>query len=334
MTERFAGLEIKGLAAAIPSRRKAVSDFAERFGEETVDRFRTAVGIDAFRVAAPSQTTADLSVTAAEALRAAGRLKPDETDVLIFVTQTPDAVAPATSALLQARLGLPESLFALDINQGCSGFLCGLLTAAHFLLQPTVRNVLLLGGDTLSRLIDPNDRGAAMLFGDAGFAAVIGRSGESAHAWTFESATASSDAIAIPHGDVFRMAGTEVFNFTITRVPEQIKALLTSCGETGEDLDLLLLHQANGFIVRQIARMLRIPEEKVPLRMKERGNASGASLPLLMCDLKAEGIEGCREALLSAFGVGLTWISCRMRMDFDAFLPTLETDYDRIRNPR
>ena len=325
MTERFEGLRIKGLAAVLPREKRHVTDFIERFGEETVARFRTAVGVESFRVAAPGQTTADLASEAAEALKTAGRFVPEETDVILVITQTPDAVAPATSALLQKRLGLSESVFALDINQGCSGFLCGLLTAAHFLLQPTIRNVLILGGDTLSRLIDPNDHGSAMLFGDTGFAAVIGRNSAAAP-WTVASATASSEAIVIPHGGTFRMAGTEVFNFTITRVPEQIADLMKTCGDTADSLDLLLLHQANAFIVRQVARMLRIPANKVPLRMTDRGNTSGATLPLLLCDLAAEGTRGAKEVILSAFGVGLTWVSCRMRLDFDAILPTVESE--------
>ncbi len=323
MVETFNGLRLKALACALPKRTVSVDSFIPRFGEETVSRFKQVVGVESFPVADEGQRASDLAEAAARQLMEAGKLDPAQVDVLLFVTQTPDAIAPATAALLQARLGLSEDLFALDLNQGCAGFLAGLLTAAHFLAHPTVRNVLLLGGDTLSRLVDPEDHTSAMLFGDAGFAALIGKEGDAP--WTFASATAANRAIEIPHGGHFTMQGTEVFNFTITRVPEQINALLAHTGDTPETIDTLLLHQANAFIVRQIARMTRFPSAKVPCRLTQRGNTSAASLPLLLCDLAAEGMRGSHRALLSAFGVGLTWISARLDIDFDAILPTSPT---------
>lgn len=309
---------MEGVACALPAHAVEVESFAERFGAETVSRFRQVVGVERFHVAAPGQRASDLAEAAARRLIAAGRLNPREVDVLLFVTQTPDAVAPATSAMLQGRLGLGTHLFALDINQGCAGFLAGLLTAAHFLGNPAVRKVLLLGGDTLSRCVDPADHTAAMLFGDAGFAAVLGRGGEDV--WAIASATEASDAIAIPHNGVFRMAGADVFNFTITRVPEQI---LQTLALPGPKPDLLLLHQANAFIVRQVARMCGFPPERVPCRIARRGNTSSASLPLLLCDLAEEGLTGTRRAALAAFGVGLTWLTARMGVDFGVCLPPI-----------
>ena len=318
MLEVFQGLRIEGVACALPGRTMEVGAFAERFGEETVARFRQVVGVERFHVAGPNQRASDLAEAAARRLMGAGRLNPDEVDVLLFVTQTPDAVAPATSATLQARLGLGTHLFALDLNQGCAGFLAGLLTATHFLQSPTVRKVLLLGGDTLTRCLDPNDHTAAMLFGDAGFAALIGKGGDDT--WTFASATEASDAITLPHGGTFHMKGTDVFNFTVTRVPEQIQHVLAAPGPAP---DLLLLHQANAFIVRQVARLCRFPAERAPCRIAHRGNTSCASLPLLLCDLAEEGLAGAHPALLSAFGVGLTWLTARMNVDFGVCLPPL-----------
>ena len=315
MRETFTGLTLKGLACALPERVMEVDTFAERFGAATVERFKKVVGVERFHVAAPNQRTSDLAEAAAKHLFAQGLAKPEEIDVLLFVTQTPDAVAPATSSLLQARLGLSTHLFALDLNQGCAGFLAGLLTAAHFLSNPAVRNVLLLGGDTLSRHLDPNDQTSAMLFGDAGFAAVIGRE-EGAAPWTFDSATEASTAITLPHGGTFAMSGTDVFNFTITHVPEQIKGM-------GLTPDLLLLHQANAFILKQVARFCGIPEERVPIRLANRGNTSSASLPLLLCDLAAEGTPNPQSPLLSAFGVGLTWITASLPLNFATCLPPI-----------
>lgn len=308
MTQTFHGLKLEGLVCALPKRTHEVKDFTERFGEAAVARFQQVVGVERFHEAPPGMRTSDLVEAAAKHLFAQGVVTPEAIDVLLFVSQTPDAIAPATSATLQQRLGLKEELVALDINQGCAGFLAGLQTAANFLLSPTVNKVLLVGGDVLTPLVDPDDSASAMLFGDGAFAAVIGKD-EAAGELTFRSNTASSDAIEIPHGGRFHMAGSDVFNFTITRVPEQLTPLLD------ETTDLVLLHQANAFIVRQVARMCRLPEAKVPCRIAQRGNTSSASLPLLICDLAAEGVDlAGKHALLSAFGVGLTWISAKLTL--------------------
>lgn len=320
MTQRFDGLNLAAIACALPTQTRPLEAFIPRFGESKVQRFRAMAGIEALPIAEPGTTASMLAEAAARRLIREGRLNPDEVDALLFISQTPDATAPATAALLQKRLGLPEHILALDLNGGCSGFLLGLLTAAHLLQHPTPQKILILGGDTLSRIVDPTDYTAAMLFGDAGFAALLTRGGNAP--WHFLSATAGDDAITIPHGQPFHMDGTRVFNFTISRVPEQLAALLTACHAQSSDFDLLLLHQANAFIITQIARLLNLPPEKVPCRMARRGNTSSASLPLLLCDLAAEGLTGERNLLLSAFGVGLSWISAALPFNFANALPT------------
>lgn len=316
MVQTFPGLTLKALACALPQQTRDVASFKTTFDADKVERFREVVGIERFHVAPEGMKTSDLAVAAAEKLFTSGAVAREAVDALLFITQTPDAVAPATSALLQARLGLPTHLLALDINQGCAGFLSGMLTAAHLLASPTIRTVMVLGGDTLTRCVDASDPATAMLFGDAGFAAVF--TNEGAETCHIASGLASSTAITIPHGETFQMAGTEVFNFTITQVPEQILEVMRAANVTVDQLDLLLLHQANQFIVRQVARMCRVPTCKVPCRIAQRGNTSVASLPLLLCDLKQEGFTGQQRVVMSAFGVGLSWITTACTLDFDA----------------
>ncbi len=325
MLETFHHLRLEAVACALPEQTRRVADFADAFGANTTARFQKVVGIEAFPVAPEALHTADLAEAAARALMASGKFRAEAIDLILFVSQTPEAVAPATSALLQARLGLPERVFALDINQGCAGFLAGLLTAAQFVHPGGARKALILGGDTLSRHVNPADPTAAMLFGDAGFAAVIGLTSEQLQAppWFIASATAGGKAIEIPFGSPFRMAGMDVFNFTVTRVPEQIQDVLRAAGRKPAQIDLLLLHQANAFIVRQIARLCGFSEEQTPCRMMQRGNTSSASLPLLLCDLTAEGLTGRKQVLLSAFGVGMTWLSALLDIDFAACLPPI-----------
>jgi 3-oxoacyl-[acyl-carrier-protein] synthase-3 len=316
MVNAFNGLKLKALACALPEQTRKIESFKSTFDAEKVDRFREVVGIEQIHVAPKGLKTSDLACVAAEKLFAENTtITRESIDVLLFITQTPDAIAPATSALLQQRLQLRTSILALDINQGCAGFLIGLQTAAHLLASPAIQNVLILGGDTLTRCVDESDPATAMLFGDAGFAAVIGR--EADDTWHIQAEVESSSAITIPHQMPFAMDGTAVFNFTITKVPEQIQSVMQAANLQADAIDFLLLHQANAFIVRQVARMCRIPEAKVPCRIANRGNTSVASLPLLLCDLKAEGVTGKHRVVLSAFGVGLTWITIALTLDFD-----------------
>ncbi len=308
----FRGLRLEAVSVALPAGRVGVADFEARYGAERVGRLRRAIGLGEIRVAEAGVRTSDLASAAARGLDLGG------VDALLFVSQTPDAVAPSTAATLQRRLGLGEGTLALDVNQGCAGFTVALRLAAHLLGHPALRRVLILGGDTLSRHVDPADAATATLFSDAGFAALVGKGGDDA--WAFATATAGSEAIAIPHGGPFRMDGTAVFNFTISKVPEQIQGLLTP------EVDCLLLHQANAFIVRQVARLCGFGPDRAPCDFPDYGNASSASLPLLLCDLAARGWRGRRQAVLAGFGVGLAWCSVRLPLDFDAaiFRPITE----------
>ena len=306
MTESvFHGVRLEGVAVALPGGALDEADFTARYGAERVARLRKAIGLGRILVAAPGETASSLARRAAQALPSL-----TEVDALLFVSQTPDAIAPATSAKLAGALGLGEGALALDVNQGCAGFTVALRLAAHLLLHPAMRKVLIMGGDTLSRHVDRADHATATLFSDAGFAALVGKGGNAI--WRFATATEGSDAIAIPHGATFRMDGTAVFNFTVSKVPAQIQALLDPA------VDCLLLHQANAFIVRQVARLCGFEPDRAPCDFPDFGNASSASLPLLLCDLAANhGWHGRREAILSGFGVGLTWCSVRLPIDFD-----------------
>ena len=288
MTESvFHGVRLEGVAVALPGGALDEADFTARYGADRVARLRKAIGLGRILVAAPGETASSLARRAAQALPSLAGV-----DALLFVSQTPDAIAPATSAKLAGALGLGEGALALDVNQGCAGFTVALRLAAHLLLHPAMRKVLIMGGDTLSRHVDRADHATATLFSDAGFAALVGKGGNAI--WRFATATEGSDAIAIPHGATFRMDGLD------------------------PAVDCLLLHQANAFIVRQVARLCGFGPDRAPCDFPDFGNASSASLPLLLCDLAANhGWHGRREAILSGFGVGLTWCSVRLPIDFD-----------------
>jgi 3-oxoacyl-[acyl-carrier-protein] synthase-3 len=269
------------------------------------------VGIEQQHLAPANQKASDFALAAAQHLFDA---RPDiertSIDAILFLSQTPDALAPITASRLQQALQLPESTLALDINQGCTGFVAGLLLAGNLLQNPTFRNILILGGDTLSHHLHPDDTATSMLFSDGGFAAIIGRGEET---WTFETLNLPSNAITLPHNGTLQMMGSEVFNFTLLRVAEQLQTLPKP--------DVYLLGQTNAFALRQIARTLHCDDATLPCRIAKRGNTSGASLPTLMCDLAAEGETEQKTVILSAFGVGLTAMSVHMPLDFQAIVP-------------
>ena len=316
MNQTFHGLRLEALACVAPEGRLTLEDYAARFGEAIAERYHKVVGVGQVRRAAPGTSAADLARAAAE--RLPGDLRA-EVDAFLCVTQTPRFDAPPESCLLQRELGLGEHVIALDINQGCAGFMAALQAAAHFLLHPAVRRVLICGGDVLSGRIDETDHATAFMFSDVGFAALVGRGGDT---WAFANGTAGSKAITLPRGGAFRMDGADVFSFTVSKVPEQILSLRTP------EVDCLLLHQSNAFIMKQIGRLCGFAPEQVPTDIADFGNASSASLPLLLCDLaQNRGWRGKRTAILSGYGCGLTWVSARMPIDFDstpftlAFLP-------------
>ena len=305
MNQTFHGLRLEAVSCVVPDYRTTLDDYAERFGKDIAERYSKAVGIHQTFHAPQGTTPMDLVCMAASPLLEEHRT---EIDVLLHVTQTPSLDAPPESCLLQRDLGLGEHVIALDINQGCAGFMVALQTAAHFLLHPTVRHVLICGGDVLSNRVDKDDHATAFMFSDVGFAALIGRGDGD---WAFANGTAGSTAITLPHNATFRMNGTDVFNFTISKVPEQILSLRTP------EVDCLLLHQSNAFIMRQIGRLCGFAPEQVPMNIADYGNASSASLPLLLCDLaQNRGWRGKRTAILSGYGCGLTWVSARMPLDF------------------
>lgn len=324
MNQTFPGLRLEAVACVVPLYDTTLGAYAERFGKDIAERYHKVVGIQRTYSVPPCDDpqpgpnpypplpavgqAMDAADDILDILRDNEALR-SEIDVLLHVTQTPHLDAPPESCLLQRDLGLGEHVIALDINQGCAGFMVALQTAAHFLLHPTVRHVLICGGDVLSNRVDENDHATAFMFSDVGFAALVGRGDGD---WAFANGTAGSKAITLPRGGTFKMDGTDVFNFTVSKVPEQILSLRTP------EVDCLLLHQSNAFIMRQIGRLCGFAPEQVPMNIADYGNASSASLPLLLCDLaQNHGWRGKRTAILSGYGCGLTWVSARMPLDFD-----------------
>lgn len=312
MHEVLEGCCIRAIASVLPSTQHPLSTFIPTYGESYVTRFQQMVGIERLHLAMPQQRASDFALAAAQQLfKHHPDIHPSDVDALFFLSQTPDQLSPITASRLQKSLGLPPTLLALDVNQGCTGFVAGLLLAANLLQNSAIRNVLIVGGDTLSHHLSAEHPSTAMSFSDGGFAAIVGK--EDKRIWTFETLNEPSYAISLPHQGTLQVEGAEIFNFTLSNVTAQIQALPTP--------DYYLVGQTNAFILHQLARACGCDEQKMPCRIAQRGNTSGASLPTLICDLAAEGLSGKHSVTLTAFGVGLSTMSVYLQLDFNCACP-------------
>lgn len=327
------GVRIKGISAAVPEQVWDNKDLELIGTPEEREKFVETIGI-AKRHVSKGQTTSDLCFHAAEQLMADLEWERSSIDCLVFVTQTPDYQLPSTSSILQHRLGLPNTCFAIQISLGCSGWVYGLSVISALLGSGTLKRGLLLVGDTVTMTKSPLDKATYPLFGDAGTATALCAE-EGAPELHFETGTDGKGhkAIIIEDGGYrnpvteasFKVThyedgsvrnklqsylnGQDVFIFGITKAPRSIKALMEYAGWTAEEVDYLLLHQANKLMLQKIAKKVGVPFDKVPLSLDEFGNTSSASIPLTMLVRIREQLQSDQRLNLVAcgFGVGLSW---------------------------
>ena len=323
MHSSLSNTRISGLAVSTGS---VVRDFradglAAGDDPAQLERVAKAIGLRERRVAAPGVTTLDLCEDAARRLLEEMAVDPTSIDALIFVTQTPDYLQPNNSSLLQARLGLCKSVAAFDITQGCSGWIYGLHQAALLCSHGAAR-VLVCTGDTLSRQTDPKDAATHPIFGDAGSATLVEKTGsESAMHFIFGTDGSGAPAIMVPTGGArqpvavgapgacLQMDGAEVFNFALREVPPAVAGVLKLAGWTPSTTDRLVLHQANRFMVASLARKCGFPDEKCPMDLGEQfGNQSSASIPAALVHACGSTLqEQPLKIAACGYGVGLSW---------------------------
>ncbi|MDR1241373.1 MAG: ketoacyl-ACP synthase III [Deltaproteobacteria bacterium] len=346
----FRHAAISGLSAVVPKNEIRLQDELEFFGGDAkkAQRATTMAGIDRRRVAEAGILPSDLCRQAAETLFAGLELDRSSVDAVVFVSQSPDYVMPATACILQDKLGLPQTCAAFDVNQGCTGYVYGLWIAFSLAESRACSRVLLLEGDGLARLTDRDNRVIAPIFGDCGTATLVEYTEEESVSWFMLGTDGSgAETLMVPagrgrlplpetpeayapycerlydeNGTPWRlnrtyMDGGEVFDFTLNVVPEHILELLRFAGKEPEDIDSLVLHQANRQIMQAIAGRLGFPPEKVPMEtFSKYGNLAGASIPAAICDALAGKIQYSRQQLLlSGFGVGLSWASAVLAPD-------------------
>lgn len=338
----FDGIRISAISASVPEDVIEINSLKATEDPRKIESFIKKTGIAQVHKCDFGQTASDFSYTAAKVLENAGRYKPEEIGVLLDVTQTPDYRCPSTAMALHKRLGLGKSCIAFDINLGCSGFVYGVSVAASILTASTANKALVLVGDTLARQrmkTTMRTSNTMLLFGDASSAILL----EKTNGFNIKTALMSD-------GTGFKVLGSTygawkhpeeranppfddmaVFSFTISEVPALLKAFMEKTNTGIEDYDDLVLHQANMMIMKQIAKKVNMPMEKVPVSLDRYGNTSGASVPVSIVDKYGECDDGRELNLLtSGFGVGLSWgvVSFKINVN-DIFPMTIGKDtYD------
>lgn len=343
MKFKFQGKRIDGILTVIP---KQVRTFDEEMGNYTatnarMKRMKEVMGYGEHRIATLDTCVSDMAVFGAEQLFNRGIAAKGEIGAVLLVTDSPDYFLPPTSSVIHGRLGLSQDVYCLDMTQGCSGYIVGLLQAFQLLEQMEYKKVLLIVGTVGSRKVSPKDRKTYPLAGDAVSVSVIENCDEASAIYVEMRIDGSrADALMIPAGGYrtpctpetaiehededgnirclnnIVMKGGEVFNFMQVDVPPLIEEILNTAGKTKDEIDWFLFHQPNKFMVEKLADALEIPWEKMPSNIVSHfGNASGATIPTNICFNLADKIcENSFEVCLAGFGVGLAWGAMIMKL--------------------
>lgn len=329
----FDGVTITGMAGAVPSNFINNREYTQHFDKEVVGEIIDKTGVEQRRISNDKTTASDLCFAAANKLFSDLEIDKSEIDVLLFVSQTPDYRMPATSIVLQGRLGLPKTTAAFDISLGCSGFVYALSTAYAYAQQQGINKVLLLDGETRSKVYHPKDRKTGFIFGDAGIAAIIEKDQNVGTSFfSLNSDGLLFDLIKIDAGGYRQpstpqtlkekvvdkngnirtdehghMNGADVFNFVLREIPRNIKQTLTFAKTSLENFDYYVFHQANKFMNDYLVKKLKLDKNKVPATISKYGNTSSVSIPITIVDQLVGKTQGKKKLLLCGFGVGMSW---------------------------
>jgi 3-oxoacyl-[acyl-carrier-protein] synthase-3 len=323
-------VELVGTGRCTPEKVLTNADF-ERMVDTSDEWIQERTGIRERHISDDSETVARLSKVACDQVLDAAHLKPTDVDAIVLATATPDRLLPSTACDLQAELGA-ENAAAFDISAGCSGYLYALSVAEGMVLAETAENILVVGGERLSRITDYSDRGTCILFGDGAGATLVRPSKKGKRGILskyLKSDGTLGELLFRPGGGgihppdeqllkdrsyYIKMAGREVFKSAVLSMAEACDEALKRAGLTGEDVDILIPHQANIRIIEATAKHAGIPREKVYVNIDRYGNTSAASIPIAFDECVRSGrIKKGTLVLLVAFGGGFTWASMVVR---------------------
>ncbi len=322
---------ISGVGSAVPSKVLTNHDL-EGMVDTTDEWIITRTGIRERHIAENGETTVSLALEASQiALDDAG-IAAKDLDFILLGTLTNDIGFPSSACLLQEELGASHTAGAMDFNAACSGFVYGVSIADALIRAGTARNVLVVGAETLSKIVDWTDRNTCVLFGDGAGAAIIsadesgngrgvigtymrsdGSNPEMLRRWGGGQRKPNGDGDAASFAFI-HMDGQDVFKRAVTAMGDAAEYILEQTGYIGDDLDLLVPHQANMRIIQATAKRINLPMEKVYVNLERYGNTSAATIPICLDELKRDGRFNPGElVMLVAFGAGLTWGSVLLR---------------------
>ena len=336
MNFTFKDKQITGILTVVPKHLAYFKDEIPNydFPERSSLKLQKLLGLESHRyLTDDSVTGSDMALHGIRHLMETGLLRPEEIDALLYVTQTPDHFIPPTSNIMQGSLGLKHDTICMDINQGCAGFVFGLMQAFLLLDLEGVNKVVLVNADTASKQTNNRDRNSFPLVGDGAAVTILERA-PSSQAWMRMKMDGSRwKALYVPAGayrmrstpetakvralgdgnfrslEQISMDGNAIFNFTTTEVPELITEALAYSGHSKESIDYFMFHQPNRFILERLADLLGVPQEKMPNDTTTLyGNTSSVSIPLTICHALGDRmLDHDYTFCLAGFGVGLTW---------------------------
>lgn len=313
--------KITATGSYLPKKILTNSDL-EKIVDTTSEWIIERTGITQRHIAADDELTSDIATKAAQHLLKKSAFKVDEIEMIIVATTTPDLTFPSTATTVQAKLGA-KNAFAFDIQAVCSGFIYALTVADNFIKSGQVKNALVIGAETLSRIVDWKDRNTCVLFGDGAGAALLQISDDESGiiASNLHSdgllnnlLKTSGGASSNQKSGFIEMAGKEVFKHAVDKMAKSVLSTLTKAELSVKDIDLLIPHQANLRILNSVATRLELPEEKVIITLQKHANTSAASIPLALDFANEAGRLKSKDVLvLEALGGGLTWGSVVLR---------------------
>ena len=308
---------IAGTGSCLPQRVMTNHDFAAR-GLDTSDAWiRERTGIVQRHIAEENQGSSDLAVEASRAALKAAGVQADDIDLIVVATSTPDFIFPSTACLLQAKLGV-KGCAAFDVQAVCSGFVYALATADSFIKSGQYKRALVVGAEVFSRILDWNDRGTCVLFGDGAGAVVLAADTRPGiHASALHADGSQVDLLCVP-GNVskgcivgspfLQMNGQGVFKFAVRVLEDVARETVAAAGMALDQVDWLIPHQANVRILDATAKRLGLPREKLVVTVDHHGNTSAASVPLALDEyVRAGKIRSGHRVLMEGVGGGFTW---------------------------
>ena len=336
------------MSACVPSKVVSNRDLGYLIPEEEIEKTINNIGIEERRIADDDVCASDLCYKAAKQLIEDNNINPESIDVLLFMSQTSDYRIPATAPILQHRLGLSKNTCCLDLSLGCSGYVFALSTAYAYASMEGINRVLLLDGETFSKICNKKDKVDWPLYGDGATATLIEKGDFEESTFILKSDGSGAGSVIIPGGGMrnpvttdslmetvreegnirndleIYMDGMEVFNFAMSVVPKSVKEMAKETNTTLDDIDWLVFHQANKFMTDFFAKRLKFDMNKVPYCIQKYGNTSSTSVPLtIVSELEGKLKDGDR-VVMCGFGAGLSWGTARLVFKGCKISPVIE----------